>query len=107
MALRSKDDTPSPLLAVSRNAEEDVMDSFKADIAAKQAGPFPILWYRLVDRKCHSADRPLNHLLDAVKKKVNATSLFLQIKSASVWPTRPAKRTSDAATSARSSRSRR
>ena len=38
MALRSKDDTPSPLLAVSRTSEEDVLDSFKAEIAAKQAG---------------------------------------------------------------------
>lgn len=38
LALRSKDDTPSPLLMTSRTSEEDVLDSFKAEIAAKQAG---------------------------------------------------------------------
>lgn len=37
LALRSKDDTPSPLLMTSRTSEEDVLDSFKAEIAAKQA----------------------------------------------------------------------
>ena len=37
MALRSKDDTPSPLLA-TRTSEEDVLDSFKAEIVTKQAG---------------------------------------------------------------------
>ena len=38
LALRSKDDTPSPLLMISRTSEEDVLDSFKAEIVAKQAG---------------------------------------------------------------------
>ena len=38
LALRSKDDTPSPLLMTSRTSEEDVLDSFKAEIVAKQAG---------------------------------------------------------------------
>ena len=38
LALRSKDDTPSPLLMTSRTSEEDVLDSFKAEILAKQAG---------------------------------------------------------------------
>lgn len=38
MALRSKDDTPSPLLMTSRTSEEDVLDSFKAEVLAKQAG---------------------------------------------------------------------
>lgn len=37
-ALRSKDDTPSPLLMTSRTSEEDVLDSFKAEVIAKQAG---------------------------------------------------------------------
>ncbi|EFX86398.1 hypothetical protein DAPPUDRAFT_313180 [Daphnia pulex] len=37
LALRSKDDTPSPLLMTSRTSEEDVLDSFKAEIVAKQA----------------------------------------------------------------------
>ena len=38
MALRSKDDTPPSLLATSRTSEEDVLDSFKAEVLAKQAG---------------------------------------------------------------------
>lgn len=38
LALRSKDDTPSPLLMTSRTSEEDVLDSFKAEVLAKQAG---------------------------------------------------------------------
>lgn len=37
-ALSSKDDIPSPLLMTSRSDEEDVLDSFKAEIVAKQAG---------------------------------------------------------------------
>jgi len=38
MALRSKDDTPSPLLAsLSPTSEDDVLDSFKAQVASKQA----------------------------------------------------------------------
>jgi len=37
LAIRSKDDTPSPLLMTSRTSEEDVLDSFKAEILAKQA----------------------------------------------------------------------
>jgi len=36
-ALSSKDDIPSPLLMTSRSDEEDVLDSFKAEIVAKQA----------------------------------------------------------------------
>ena len=37
-ALSSKDDVPSPLLMTPRSDEEDVLDSFKAEIVAKQAG---------------------------------------------------------------------
>ena len=38
LAIRSKDDTPSPLLMTSRTSEEDVLESFKAEIITKQAG---------------------------------------------------------------------
>lgn len=44
LALRSKDDTPSPLLMTSRTSEEDVLDSFKAEIVAKQAGKIDFLF---------------------------------------------------------------
>lgn len=49
LALRSKDDTPSPLLMTSRTSEEDVLDSFKAEIVAKQAGKVDLFEYDLRD----------------------------------------------------------
>jgi hypothetical protein len=45
LALRSKDDTPSPLLMTSRTSEEDVLDSFKAEIVAKQAGKIDFFFF--------------------------------------------------------------
>lgn len=49
LALRSKDDTPSPLLMTSRTSEEDVLDSFKAEIVAKQAGRNSLFLKKCVD----------------------------------------------------------
>lgn len=48
LALRSKDDTPSPLLMTSRTSEEDVLDSFKAEIVAKQAGKIDFFFFFLL-----------------------------------------------------------
>lgn len=37
-ALRSKDETPGSLLAMTRDAEAAILEKYRADVAAKQEG---------------------------------------------------------------------
>lgn len=40
LALRSKDETPGLLLAMTREAEAAILDKYQADVASKQQGDF-------------------------------------------------------------------
>lgn len=42
LALRSKDETPGLLLAMTREAEAAILDKYQADVASKQQG---LLYY--------------------------------------------------------------
>jgi len=79
MALRSKDDTPSPLLA-TRTSEEDVLDSYKAEIVNKQAER------QLLSDKARKEDerrRDERKKLDAKNKKMNQLDANLDAKTES------------------------
>lgn len=40
LALRSKDETPGLLLAMTREAEAAILDKYQADVTSKQQGNF-------------------------------------------------------------------
>lgn len=43
LALRSKDETPGLLLAMTREAEAAILDKYQADVASKQQGTFAFI----------------------------------------------------------------
>lgn len=44
LALRSKDETPGLLLAMTREAEAAILDKYQADVASKQQGIYDELY---------------------------------------------------------------
>jgi len=42
LALRSKDETPGLLLAMTREAEAAILDKYQADVASKQQGIYEL-----------------------------------------------------------------
>lgn len=43
LALRSKDETPGLLLAMTREAEAAILDKYQADVASKQQGIYKVI----------------------------------------------------------------
>lgn len=44
LALRSKDETPGLLLAMTREAEAAILDKYQADVASKQQGKYSFIF---------------------------------------------------------------
>lgn len=61
LALRSKDETPGLLLAMTREAEAAILDKYQADVASKQQGiydelsnliiKFILMWFAILYRE--------------------------------------------------------
>lgn len=52
LALRSKDETPGLLLAMTREAEAAILDKYQADVASKQQGIYDVELLNLYKRMC-------------------------------------------------------
>lgn len=52
LALRSKDETPGLLLAMTREAEAAILDKYQADVASKQQGIYDKLIEQIRTNEC-------------------------------------------------------
>lgn len=69
LALRSKDETPGLLLAMTREAEAAILDKYQADVTSKQQG----MYSKLIKKICTNERTLLLHFV-LYRKRASETT---------------------------------